>query len=134
MTKQQEMSAEEQQSWVRDQYLAATKYIADKGQVVTSVSEQESRYLVPVMAVWKLNLLDKTSVWVITGDLPTDHIVLDDKEEARNVARHFSLKWQLQAENILRNEDKAQAEYANYLVGRAEGLYQIYKTDNLWQS
>ena len=44
-----------------------------------------------------------------TGDLPTDHLVLEVKETARNIARHFSFKWQLQAENLLQSSDIEQA-------------------------
>ena len=140
MTEQQKMTAEQQQAWVRDQYLVATKYIADQGGVVESVADTQSRYLVPIMAVWKLNLLDKTTVWVICGDLPTDQIVLQEDEPAREVVRHFSFKWQVKAEEILQqlNHDNNQAnneqqQYAHYLIGRAEGLYQLYQQDELWQ-
>lgn len=135
MVEENKMTQEEQQQWVREQYLKATKYLADQGKVVESVADTESRYLVPVMSVWKLNLLDKTSVWVISGDLPTDHIVLAEEESARNVVRHFSYKWQLQADNILQTPDhsKEQQEFAQLLIGRAEGLYQLFQKDDLWR-
>ncbi|MFT5813323.1 MAG: hypothetical protein ACI9VT_001071 [Psychroserpens sp.] len=133
MTEQKSMTDEQKKDWIREQYLKATKYLADKGLVTESVADTESRYLVPVMAVWKINLLDKTCVWVICGDLPTDHIVLNNGEPARDVVRHFSLKWQLQAENLLRIVDKEQHEFAKLLIGRADGLYNIYEKDGLWQ-
>lgn len=133
MTEKKAMTDEQKQAWIREQYLKATKYLADKGLVTESVSDTESRYLVPIMAVWKINLLDKTAVWVISGDLPTDHIALNSGEPARDVVRHFSLKWQLQAENLLRLEDKAQHQFAQLLIGRADGLYKIYEKAELWQ-
>lgn len=132
MTEQQAMTAEQQQAWIREQYLTATKYLADKGLVTESVADTESRYLVPVLAVWKINLLDKSTVWVISGDLPTDHVALDGNESAREVIRHFSLKWQLQAENLLQGEDKEQHEFAKLLIGRADGLYKLYEKEELW--
>jgi hypothetical protein len=97
MAEQQTMTEQEQQEWVRNSYQTATKYLADKGMITESVVESESRYLVPVLAVWKLNLLDKTSVWVICGDLPTDHAASDMATSARDIVRHFSFKWQIQA-------------------------------------
>ncbi|UUO25540.1 DUF4826 family protein [Colwellia sp. M166] len=127
------MTEEQKQIWIREQYLKATKYLAEKGLVTESVAETESRYLVPVMALWKINLLDKTKVWVVSGDLPTDHIALDKGESARDVVRHFSFKWQLQAENLLRLDDKEQKQFAEFLIGRADGLYQLYDKDELWQ-
>lgn len=133
MTEKKPMTEEQKQAWIREQYLKATKYLADKSLVTESVADKESRYLVPIMAVWKINLLDKTSVWVISGDLPTDHIALNNGEPARDVVRHFSLKWQLQAENLLRLDDKEQHQFAQLLIGRADGLYKIYEKAELWQ-
>tara|TARA_R110002167_G_scaffold350193_1_gene562344 strand:+ start:37528 stop:37938 length:411 start_codon:yes stop_codon:yes gene_type:complete len=133
MTDKLEMTEEQKQIWIREQYLKATKYLAEKGLVTESVAETESRYLVPVMALWKINLLDKTKLWVVSGDLPTDHIALDKGESARDVVRHFSFKWQLQAENLLRLDDKEQKQFAEFLIGRADGLYQLYDKDELWQ-
>lgn len=134
MTDKLEMTEEQKQAWIREQYLKATKYLAEKGLVTESVAETESRYLVPVMALWKINLLDKTKVWVVSGDLPTDHIVLDKGETARDVVRHFSFKWQLQAENLLRLDDQEQKQFAEFLITRADGLYQLYDKDELWQA
>ncbi|WP_164474803.1 DUF4826 family protein [Cognaticolwellia aestuarii] len=134
MTDKLEMTEEQKQAWIREQYLKATKYLAEKGLVTESVAETESRYLVPVMALWKINLLDKTKVWVVSGDLPTDHIVLDKGESARDVVRHFSFKWQLQAENLLRLDDQEQKQFAEFLITRADGLYQLYDKDELWQA
>jgi len=129
---EQVLTEEQKQAWIREQYLKATKYLAEKGLVPESVAETESRYLVPIMTVWKISLLDKTKVWVICGDLPTDHVVLDNGEPARDVVRHFSLKWQLQAENLLRIESTEQQEFAQLLISRANGLYQLYENDKLW--
>jgi hypothetical protein len=132
MTDKKEMTEEQQQAWIREQYLKATKYLAEKGLVTESVADKESRYLVPLMAVWKINLFDKTKVWVISGDLPTDHIVLEQEEPARNVIRHFSFKWQLQADKLLQSDNQEQVNYANLLINKAEGLYQLYAKDELW--
>ena len=132
MTDIKEMTEEQQQAWIREQYLKATKYLAEKGLVTESVADKESRYLVPLMAVWKINLFDKTKVWVISGDLPTDHIVLEQEEPARNVIRHFSFKWQLQADKLLQSDNQEQVNYANLLINKAEGLYQLYAKDELW--
>ncbi|WP_235839584.1 DUF4826 family protein [Cognaticolwellia mytili] len=126
------MTQEELQKWTREQYMKATKYLAEKGLVTESVADTESRYLVPTMAVWKINLLDKTKVWVITGDLPTDHLALAENEPARDVLRHFSFKWQVQADGLLASDNQEQVNYGKFLIGRAEGLYELYSKDELW--
>lgn len=133
MTEKKKMTLEEKQEWLRGEYLKATKYLADKGLVTESVAEQESRYLVPLLAIWKINLIDKSSVWVITGDLPSDHLLLDEKESARNIARQFSFKWQAQAENLLQSQVIEQHQFARYLIGRADGLYSLFEKDALWE-
>jgi len=132
MTQEQKMTAEQQKEWVREQYQVATKYLAEQGLVTESVVVEESRYLVPLLALWKLKALDGNFYWVICGDVPSDFNKLDVAPNAREAVRHFSLKWQLQAENLLNIGDKEQEEFANLLIGRAEGLYKMYEQESLW--
>jgi len=132
MTNEKPMDEAEQKAWVREQYLAATKFLADKGLITESVNDKDSRYLIPYMSVWKINLTDKSSVWAISGDLPTDHSPLSVAETARDSLRHFAMKWQMQAENLMRVGEKEQQEFAKYLISRAEGLYQLFDKDELW--
>ena len=72
MTQEQQMTAEQQKEWVREQYQVATKYLAEQGLVTESVVVEESRYLVPLLALWKLKALDGSYYWVICGDVPSD--------------------------------------------------------------
>ncbi|MDP7593042.1 MAG: DUF4826 family protein [Litorilituus sp.] len=132
MTQEQSMTTEQQQQWVREQYQLATKYLAEQGIVTDSVAVEESRYLVPLLAIWKLKALDGSFYWVIGGDLPSDYNAFESATNAREAVRHFSLKWQLQADNILKVGDKAQEEFASVLINRAEDLYNIYQQENLW--
>lgn len=132
MTEKLPMTKEQQDNWVREQYFEATKYLANKGLVTESVADSDSRYLVPLMALWKINLTDKSTVWVICGDVPTDHISLAQDEPARDVVRHFTFKWQLQADTLLKSEIEEQVNYANLLINKAEGLYDLYAKDELW--
>ena len=128
----QEMSSEQQQKWVREQYQVATKYLAAQGLVTDSVVVEESRYLIPFVTVWKLKVLDGSYFWVVCGDLPSDHNPIDVASSAREAVRHFSLKWQMQAENLLKSGDKEQEEFAKLLINRAEGLYDIHQQENVW--
>jgi len=126
------MTEEQQQQWIREQYQVATKYLAGKGIVTNSVKTEDSRYLVPMLALWKLTSLKGEKFWVLCGDLPSDHSHVDVAPTAREAIRHFSLKWQMQAENLLQAENKEQNNFANLLIGRAEGLYKLYEDDSLW--
>ena len=130
---EQTLTPDQQKQWVRDQYLAATKYLADKGLVAESVTVEESRYIVPIFSIWKITLFDKSKVWVICGDLPSDHSTIDVAPTAREAIRHFSLKWQMQAENLFKAGTEDQNEFARLLVGRAEGLYKMYEEERFWK-
>jgi hypothetical protein len=127
------MTEAEQQDWIRKQYQVATKFLAEKGLITESVADKDSRYLVPLLAVWKMNLADKSSVWVICGDLPTDFSELKVAKNARDAIRHFSLKWQMQAENLLTVEKEESEEFAQLLISRAEGLFGLAENEQLWQ-
>jgi hypothetical protein len=133
MTQIVSMTEQEQQQWVRDQYKIATKFLAEKGLLTESVAEKESKYLIPYLAIWKINLTDKSSVWAVSGDLPTDFSTLSVAQDAREAVRHFSFKWQMKADELLKNEDKEQEQFAKLLIGRAEGLYDLFDKDELWQ-
>lgn len=132
MSKKAEMTEQEQQEWVREQYQEATKYLATQGLVTDSVIVEESRYLIPFLAIWKLKVIDGSYFWAISGDLPTDYNTIDAAPNAREAARHFSLKWQMQAENLRKTNDKEKEKFARLLVSRAEGLYDIFGQDELW--
>jgi hypothetical protein len=127
-----QLTDEEKQQWLKDKYQVATKFLADKGLVTVSVSDADSRYIIPLFSVWKLNLIDKSSVWVIAGDLPTDYIETTAAKDAREAVRHFSYKWQLQADQLLQAGIVEQQEFANILISRAENLYKIFTKDEIW--
>lgn len=120
--------------WVRSQFQKANLHLAEKGVLMDSVAVQDSRYLPPYVAVWKINALDKQSYWVISGDLPTDHIELKAAENARDALRAFSFRWQIKAQQLVDAGIEAQtaADYANLLVNRAQSLYQLFESEKIW--
>lgn len=122
--------------WVREQFQKANEYMASKGIVPDNVAVAESRYLPPYLAIWKLNTRDKQTYWVISGDLPTDYIQYSAATDAREAVRTFSLQWQLKAQKIIESGviDKTQQDYANLLINRAQGLYEMFNQDQLWQA
>ncbi|KKO46052.1 hypothetical protein WG68_06735 [Arsukibacterium ikkense] len=138
LTQQEQQAAGEQQrvEWIRSQFQKANQYLAGKGIIPDNVAVTESRYMPPLVALWKLNTKDKQAFWVISGDLPTDHMPFSAAANARDAMRSFSLNWQLKAEHIVNSEsvDKTQQDFANLLVSRAQGLYELFEDDALWQS
>ena len=71
----------------------------------------------------------------MSGDLPSDMVDVNVAKTAREAVRHFSMTWQLKAENLIRSgatRDETQAKYANLLISRAQSLYQMQSDDKLW--
>lgn len=120
--------------WVRTQFQKANQYLAEKGILPDNVAVSESRYLTPLMAIWKITAQDRKQYWVISGDLPTDHMALSAAKDAREAVRAFSLHWQLKAEQIMTSGaiDKTKKDFANLLVNRAHGLYDLFDKEELW--
>ncbi len=123
--------------WIRAQFRKANKFMAEKGVIPSKVHDKESRYLAPYMAVWKMESKQpaKKTYWVMSGDLPSDMVDVNVAKTAREAVRHFSMTWQLKAENLIRSgaaHDEIQAKYANLLISRAQSLYQMQSDDKLW--
>lgn len=131
-----EFTEEQRTEWIRTQFQKANEYLASKGIIPDNVAVSESRYLPPLLAVWKLNTRDKKSFWVLSGDLPTDHMPISAAPNAREAIRAFALHWQLKAEQIAQAgfTDKTQQDFANLLVSRAHSLYDLFDNEKLWQA
>ena len=95
----QPISDEERATWVREQFQKANKFLAENGVLFDSVITEESRYLMPYLAVWKIRAMDSKRYWVISGDLPSDYTSVDNAKDAKDVLRHFAMHWQLKAES-----------------------------------
>ena len=130
----QPISDEERATWVREQFQKANKFLAENGVLFDSVITEESRYLMPYLAVWKIRAMDSKRYWVISGDLPSDYTSVDNAKDAKDVLRHFAMHWQLKAENLInaKDADKTQKEFGALLINRAENLFAMQNTPDLW--
>ncbi|UCC13795.1 MAG: DUF4826 family protein [Gammaproteobacteria bacterium] len=93
--------------------------------------------------VWPKSDRDR-AFWVISGvDIPTDHIESSLAETAREAARHFSMKWQLQSARLgdLREQDESAGpesdvewdQVAGKLRAQAEALYGLVEQEDIWR-
>ena len=130
------MSEEDILKWSRESYQKATAHMADKGVLIDTVSMDNSRYLAPLLAIWKIKSTDKDWFWAISGDLPTDFMTEEGATDPRDAVRAFSLQWQMKAEVIRVNPDadQTQLDFSALLIGRANGLYEIYEQEELWKT
>ncbi|WP_417350161.1 DUF4826 family protein [Ferrimonas sp.] len=133
MTEQQQPPQQEQE-WIRTQFQKANRHMAEKGLIPGKVYDKECRVLPPFLALWKI--MESGSgkrYWVLSGDLPADLMQDTHIEDARDALRHFSLNWQMKAENIRRTtQDKTQLEYAALLINRAEAMSQMQMDERFW--
>lgn len=131
----QEMNQEQLANWVREQFQKANKFLAENDVLFDSVVTQESRYLAPFIAVWKIKDLKGKFYWVISGEVSTDFIHDSVANSARAAIKHFSLTWQLKAENLRQSalNNNEQVVIANRLEKDAESLYEVANNENLWQ-
>lgn len=132
----QEQAQAQQQSvmWQRECFQNAQKHLAEKGVMPQSLIEKESRFIAPLCALWKFKAQDGKKYWVITGRLPTDHAHENAAENARDALRYFSLQWQLKADQLMQAGagDKTKVDFANLLINRAHGIYEMYEKEELW--
>lgn len=129
-------SQESLSKWVKEQFQRANKHLAEQGILFDTVVMEDSRYLAPNVAIWKIKDTKKVFYWVISGDLPADALPASVAKTAREAIKHFSLSWQMKAENIFQNtaSDPVQTEYATLLSTKADMLYEVQDKDEWWQA
>lgn len=141
MTEQAVEQAQEveqkRQAWVREHFQKANRFLAEKGVIPEKVIMEESRFLAPFVAIWKLESKQpkKQTYWVMSGDLPSDFVEASVAPNAREALRHFSMMWQMKAENLKQSgvtSDPTQAQFAALLISRAESLYKLYNDEKMW--
>jgi hypothetical protein len=131
----EEISQEQLSAWVREQYQRANKHLAEQGVLFESVVTEESRYLAPYVAVWKIQSIENKYYWVISGDVPADAIPYASEKNARDTLRAFSMRWQLQAEQILQSNtnDHLRKDFATLLITKAEMIYDLFANEKNWE-
>ena len=82
-------------------------------------------------------------IWTICGeDVITDHIPGSMATTPKDAARHFALKWQMDADRLLavgssksptQDSREQMGNYANKLIKDAEALYDLTERDGIWQ-
>jgi hypothetical protein len=117
-------------AWARETFDKAVQVIIDRGVLDGALIEAKPSWALPKkLVVGQVRETNETTGfnWVICGHLmPTDHLGATVAATPRDAARHFSLKWQLDA---TRTKDSS---VADILIAKAEELYEIVEDDSLW--
>lgn len=99
-------------------------------------------YKILIAKVWGLGQKNRF-IWTIAGEaVITDHIPGNMAATPKDAARHFSLKWQMDADRLialgnskrpLEGTKQHMGNYANRLIRDAETLYALTERDEIWQ-
>lgn len=95
-----------------------------------------------IAKVWGVNR-ESDFVWTISVDkLIADYVAGTLAATPRDVARHFSLKWQMDADRLLNLDkdrlaveavDPKMQDYSKKLIQHAEMLYDLANRDDAWE-
>lgn len=136
--------ADEAVAWARETLANVVQGIMDEGIIDSPLLEAKPAWSKPFdIAIGKLRDQGQQAefLWIIGGSVPIDCVHSGVASTARDAARHFSMKWQLEAAR-LENPGEQQrlgldpatdrpAE-AKALIAKAEYLYAVVDDDRFW--
>lgn len=98
-------------------------------------------YKILIAKVWGVGQKNRF-IWTISGEsVVTDHIPGNLAATPKDVARHFSFKWQMDADRLLEvakskppveNAQLHMGNYTNKLIQNAEFMYGLSERDDIW--
>jgi len=138
-------NSEDVVSWARELLDEAVQEMMRRGVVTDALVEAKPVWALPyeiMIGRIRDSYAQTSSIWVITGDVPTDYVGMDVASTPREAARHFTLKWQLDAarykDPAVQKELGAELkdswdELGEQLARTAEALFSVVEDDKLWQ-
>lgn len=137
-------TAADKSEWVHDALDTAVERITSLGIIPGDLVEARPIWSIPnrvMIGQLREKRNPATAYWIIAGAGPTDFIDLAVAATPRDAARHFSLKWQLDAARYAdpgtkKVQDIPQQEWdrlATALRAQAEALYALSDNADLWQ-
>ena len=141
-----ETDHEELKTWFTKLLYSVTREMIKIGAVDGAAAEAKpvwvSPYRILIAQVWEASQKSQF-IWTISGENAiTDHITGSMAETPREAARHFALKWQLDANRLLEvaknktgveNAQEHMEGYTDKLIQYAESLYNMVERDDVWK-
>ncbi len=131
-------------AWIKKQLSAAVRKLMHKGAIDSLIIEAKPAWVLPFqILIGKIRAQgqSKDFVWFICGEIPADSLESTVASTPREAARHFAMKWQLEA---ARHQDQAAPESSTtkpesdrqdlgeQLSEKAEALYELVEDTRLW--
>ena len=136
---------EKLKAWIKTQLDAAVWKLTDQGIIESLLVEAKPAWVFPFqILIGKIRAQGESRGfdWFICGDVPTDSLESTVASSPRDAARHFSMKWQLQAarhQNLAGQEPtetgpkSGRNDHDDQLVDKAELLYALVDDARLWR-
>lgn len=133
-------------AWYKELLGTTVRQMVDSGAVTGAAAEASPVWMAPtqvlIAKVWGAGQ-KSNFIWTISGPgVITDHIAGSMATNPRDVARHFALKWQLDADRLMELARKAGASaeaeaeikaQSDKLIRSAEDLYALAARDQGWR-
>lgn len=144
--KSRSQTEQELEKWLNNQLASAVRELTEQGLFNTAMVEAKPAWVFPFsLLIGMIREQGETTSfdWFISGDFPTARVHSSSASTAREAARHFALKWQLEAkrmeENIQEPTDgetrsEVSGKTSGQLVEMAQSLYELVEQDSLWQT
>ncbi len=123
---QNQPSQEDNVAWGKGRLGAAVDELSEKGIVNTPLVEARIVWMLPqqlFIAELRESSTTPRVLWIIGGDVAADHLDIKLANTPRDAARHFGLKWQMNAAR--EGGDEA-------LEQKAERLLALVEADAAW--
>lgn len=145
-----EKTLKEQQAETRDWYKKKLGELVQEmlkqgvlnGVAIESVPVWAAPGRVLIAKLWNANEKSKF-IWAVSGEaVVTDHIAGNVANTPQEVARHFALKWQMDADRLgdiaqaramVENSEAHMEGYTDKLIQSAELLYDMATQDEHWK-
>lgn len=134
---------EQLQKWIKSQLDSAIKELMQRDVLDSLFYEAKPAWVFPYQVlIGRIRKPRDTGGfnWIICGEVPTDHLASSAALTPRKVARHFAMKWQLEAarqQDLPGQESTVQIpesrEPVSQLADQAEALYALADDARLWQ-
>jgi ubiquinone/menaquinone biosynthesis C-methylase UbiE len=126
-TRVPESQAAEAEQWTRWQMNQSVEFVMQKNLFESDFLEAKPAWSVTLQVLLcQVRAQGERGqfVWTISGNLPNDYLSSNAAANPRDAARHFAMKWQLDATR--------ESEESAVLAAQAESLFQLVNDESLW--
>lgn len=142
---QTEKDNEARRKWFKPILDDVVKEMIARKAIVGAAVEANPAWAIPhqilIAKVWGMGQKNRF-IWTISGEgVITDHIAGSMAATPKDAARHFALKWQMDADRLRQvgnsksptgNTDPHMGNYADKLIKDAESLYDLTEREEIW--